>query len=992
MIAFFSNKLYNKYVLIFTTLKRVLCYMSVFSKIFKDPNEKVLKTIRPIVEEINGLEEKFKKMSDEELKGMTMKFKEKLGVGMDGAKDTESFSYKRPQDDHKVVLDKILPEAFAVVREAARRALGQRHFDVQLIGGIVLHRGQIAEMRTGEGKTLVATLPLYLNALTGQGAHLVTVNDYLSQVGAGWMAPVYHLLGLAVGVIIHETAFIFDPEFTDDSQYDERLKHFRPISRQEAYRCDILYGTNNEFGFDYLRDNMAPSLDKAVQRELHYAIVDEVDSILIDEARTPLIISAPAEESTEKYYKFTQLVKRLKENEDYNIDEKMRAATLTEAGIAKMEKWLGVDNIYTSGGIREVHYIEQALKAHTLFKRDRDYVVKEGEVIIVDEFTGRLMHGRRYSEGLHQAIEAKEGVKIQRESQTLATITFQNYFRMYQKLAGMTGTAITEAEEFSKIYSLETVVIPTNEPMIRKDLNDLIYRTEEGKFKAVVAEVKRRHERGQPILVGTISIEKNEFLANIMERNGLHPHVLNAKHHEKEARIIAEAGKLGAITIATNMAGRGVDVVLGGIEPARDDPGYSEWKKEHEKVIEFGGLHVIGTERHEARRIDNQLRGRSGRQGDPGSSQFYVSTEDDLMRIFGGDRMKSLMTTLRVPEDMPIENRMVSRSIESAQRKVESNNFDIRKHLVDYDDVINKHRESIYRKRKEILEIAEGEKQDSLSRQKGDQDDIRTLPDIILAMVENEIEQVVSFHTAAEQIKDWNLEEIYQVTTTIFPVEKKLKGDLSEFIKGNHKLDKAKARTAIIEHLTGLAKEVYFKMSQKLTEAGVNWPEIEKAVLIRSIDTLWIEHLEAMDSVRQGIGLRGYGQRDPLIEYKKEAYHLYNELNNLIQKEVVYSIFKVGAIYESSKTEFTSPSLADRAKQFSAPSKVMDKSTASFSGFKPASASNSTVMPEAGQKAHADKQVSLIKPKLKDASGKKIGRNDPCPCGSGKKYKNCCGK
>ncbi len=966
--------------------------MGIIAKIFKDPNEKVLKSIRLIVDEINGLEDKFKKMSDEELKGMTGEFRKKLGVEIDRANSTEQAVRRSapPRDDKKVILDQILPEAFAVVREAARRTLGQRHFDVQLIGGVVLHRGQIAEMRTGEGKTLVATLPMYLNALTGQGVHLVTVNDYLSQVGAGWMAPVYHSLGLAVGVIIHETAFIYEPEFTDDSQYDERLKHFRPISRREAYECDILYGTNNEFGFDYLRDNMAPSLDRTAQRELHYAIVDEVDSILIDEARTPLIISAPAEESTDKYYKFAQLVKNLKENEDYNIDEKMRAATLTEAGIARMEKWLGVDNIYTSGGIREVHHIEQALKAYTLFKRDRDYVIKEGEIIIVDEFTGRLMHGRRYSEGLHQAIEAKEGVKVQRESQTLATVTFQNYFRMYEKLAGMTGTAITEAEEFSKIYNLETVVIPTNEPMVRKDLNDLIYRTEEGKSKAVAVEVKRRHELGQPILVGTISIEKNELLADMMERNGLHPRVLNAKHHEKEARIIAEAGKLGAITIATNMAGRGVDVVLGGIEPPRDDPSYSEWKKEHEKVIELGGLHVIGTERHEARRIDNQLRGRSGRQGDSGSSQFYVSTEDDLMRIFGGDRMKSLMTTLRVPEDMPIENKMVSRSIESAQRKVEGNNFDIRKHLVEYDDVINKHRETIYRKRKEILEIAE--KNNVRSENSEADHPISKLTDIILTMVENEIEQVVSFHTAAEQIKDWNLEEVYQVTATVFPVEKKLKGDLSEFTKGNHKLDKAKARTAIIEHLTGLAKEDYSKMSKKLKEAGVNWPEIEKAVLIRSIDTLWVEHLEAMDSVRRGIGLRGYGQRDPLIEYKKEAYRLYNELNNLIQKEVVYSIFKVGAVYGSSKTEFASPNLADRAKQFSAPSKVMDKSTASFSGYKPASASDSTVMPKNGQKAEADKQASLIKPKLKDDSGKKIGRNDPCPCGSGKKYKKCCGK
>src|SRR3989339_800319 len=605
-------------------------------------------------------------------------------------------------------------------------------------------------MKTGEGKTLVATTPLYLNALTGEGVQLITVNDYLARVGAGWMAPVYHLLGLTTGVLIHDSALQYDPEFIDDSQYDKRLKHFRPVSRKEAYACDILYGTNNEFGFDYLRDNMVPSLEKMAQRKLYYAIVDEVDSILIDEARTPLIISAPAEESTDKYNKFMQLVGRLKENEDYNIDEKMRAATLTDEGISKMEKWLGVDNIYTTGGVREVHHIEQALKAQVLFKYDRDYVVKDGEVIIVDEFTGRLMHGRRYSEGLHQAIEAKEGVKIQRESETLATITFQNYFRMYEKLAGMTGTAATEAEEFSKIYNLETVIIPTHKPNIRKDFNDLIYKSEIGKFKAIIQNVKERHEKGQPVLIGTVSIEKNELLARFMEQNGLQPQVLNAKNHEKEAKMIAQAGKPGVITIATNMAGRGVDIILGG-DPVN--------KEEQKKVLELGGLHVIGTERHESRRIDNQLRGRAGRMGDPGSSQFFVSAEDDLMRIFGGDRMKSIMTTLRVPEDMPIENKLISKSIESAQTKVEGNNFDIRKHLVEYDDVINKHRETKYKKIKERAE-----------------------------------------------------------------------------------------------------------------EIGLDWKEIEKSILIRSIDTLWIEHLEAMSSVRQGIGLRGYGQRDPLVEYKKEAF------------------------------------------------------------------------------------------------------------------------
>jgi len=974
--------------------------MSILNKILGDPNEKIIKVLQSTIDKINNLEKEFENLSDDELKKKTQEF-------ADVAREKQS-------EDLQKYLNEILPEAFALVRESSKRVLGMRHYDVQLIGGIILHRGQIAEMKTGEGKTLVATLPLFLNALSKKGVQLITVNDYLAQIGAGWMAPVYHLLGLTTGVIIHDAAFTYDPEYIDDSQYDPRLKHFRPIKRKEAYECDVLYGTNNEFGFDYLRDNMAPSLEKMVQRDLYYTIVDEIDSILIDEARTPLIISAPAEESGDKYFKFAQLVLRLKENEDYNVDEKMRAATLTEAGMSKMEKLLGVDNIYTSGGIREVHHIEQALKAHALFKRDKDYVVKDGEIIIVDEFTGRLMHGRRYSEGLHQAIEAKEGVKVQRESQTLATITFQNYFRMYEKLSGMTGTAITEAEEFSKIYNLEVLAIPTNKPNVRKDMNDLIYRTEAGKYKAIIEEIKRRNKMGQPVLVGTISIENNELLADMMQKNGLNPEILNAKNHEKEARIIAQAGKLGAITIATNMAGRGVDIVLGGAEPSsakasdgKPSKEWEEWKKENENVKEAGGLHVIGTERHESRRIDNQLRGRAGRQGDQGSSQFFVSTEDDLMRIFGGDRMKNIMTTLRLPEDMPIENKMISKSIESAQKKVEGNNFDMRKHLVEYDDVINKHREAIYKRRRNILELTEQKNNENLSglsklensksqisnhkqtpnsnnqnsKHEREEQKFSSLANIILEMVENEIEQVVTFHTSAEYIKEWNLNEIYQVASTIFPVEEKLKTDLSEFTKEENKLDKIKARTAIIEHLIKLSKDVYIKIQEKSKEIGLEWMQIEKAILIRSIDTLWVEHLETMASVRQGIGLRGYGQRDPLVEYKKEAYRLYNELINLIQKEVVYSIYKVGMIEEQASQEFSAPSLADRAKQFNAPSKTMDKSTTSFSGFKQASPNNTS---DSGT-------VDLVKQKVKNEEGDKVGRNDLCPCGSGKKYKKCHG-
>jgi preprotein translocase subunit SecA len=926
--------------------------MSIIDKIFGDPNEKVIKTLRPTVEKINSLEDKFKVMSDEELKAQTGELKNRLG-----------------SEASKEKLNEILPEAFAVVREAAKRVLGQRHYDVQLMGGMVLHRGQIAEMRTGEGKTLVATLPAYLNALTGRGVHVITVNDYLAKRDAEWMGRVHNFLGLTVGCITHEQAFKFSLDQNDsvnaeNSTDKEPESALKLVPRKEAYACDILYGTNNEYGFDYLRDNMAPNLESMAQRGLNYAIVDEVDSILIDEARTPLIISAPAEESTDKYYKFAQLVERLTENEDYNVDEKMRAATLSEAGIARMEKLLGVENIYVANGMSDVHHIEQALKARVLFKCDRDYVIKDGEVIIVDEFTGRLMHGRRYSEGLHQAIEAKEKVEIQRESQTLATVTFQNYFRMYTKLSGMTGTAVTEAEEFSKIYNLETVVVPTNRPMARKDLNDLIYATEMGKFKAVVQEVKRRHATGQPVLVGTISIEKNELLGEMLEREGVIPQILNAKHHEKEAQIIARAGEFGGVTIATNMAGRGVDIILGG-NPVN--------LEEQKKVNQAGGLHIIGTERHESRRIDNQLRGRAGRQGDAGSSQFYVSMEDDLMRIFGGDRMKSLMATLKVPEDMPIENGMVSKSIESAQRKVEGNNFDIRKHLVEYDDVINKHRETIYRKRREILELAEDKTPSSSPLSGGGQE--RSLSSIILEMIENEIEQAVIFHTAAESSRDWNIQEIYQVTSTIFNVEPKLKEELASLIKDGDKLDKVKVRTKIIEHLINLSKVNYEKITKLAGEAGVDWLQVEKSVLIRSIDMLWIEHLEAMDHMRHGIGLRGYGQHDPLIEYKKEAYILYNELNNLIQKQVAYSIFKVADL-----GNFVAPSLKMRPQNYIAPAKTMDKNTGSFSAFK-----------QTSDKKKND-TVDLVHEKVKDAEGEKVGRNDLCPCGSGKKFKKCCGK
>jgi preprotein translocase subunit SecA len=662
--------------------------MSIINKIFGDANEHYLKKLDPVVKKINSLEKEFESFSNEKLKEKTRELRERLKKGE--------------------TLDSILPEAFAQVREAAKRVLGQRHFDVQIIGGIVLHQGKIAEMKTGEGKTLAATLPLYLNALEGKGAHLVTVNDYLARRDTVWMGQIYHALGLSVGCIAHDTAYVYDPAYQQastelDSERDKvggfRVveSYLRPCERKEAYEADITYGTNNEFGFDYLRDNMAYELNQQAQRGFNFAIVDEVDSILIDEARTPLIISAPDTESSKFYQEFARIIPQLDSKTDYQIDEKMKAVTLTESGINKVEKILGLSNIYEEKGMKYLRYLEQSLRAEVLFKKDRDYVVKDGQVIIVDEFTGRLMPGRRWSGGLHQAVEAKEGVYVNPESLTLASITFQNYFRMYKKLSGMTGTAATSAEEFDKVYKLEVIVIPTNKPMKRKDLPDRIYKTAEGKFKAVVREIKQRHELGQPVLVGTTSIERNEYLGKLLEREGVPHQILNAKQHEKEGQIIAQAGRLGQVTIATNMAGRGVDIILGG-NPVDD--------KEAEKIKELGGLHIIGTERHEARRIDNQLRGRAGRQGDPGSSQFFISLEDDLMRIFASDRIKSLMTALKIPEDQPIEARLVSGAIESAQEKIEGMNFDLRKHILDYDDVMNKHREIFYRKRVEVLQKA----------------------------------------------------------------------------------------------------------------------------------------------------------------------------------------------------------------------------------------------------------------------------------------------
>ena len=905
--------------------------MSFLSKFLGDPNAKEIAKMKPVIAEITGFESALQALSDADLLAKSQAFRERLA--------------------NNETLNDLLPEAFAVVREASRRVLKQRQFDVQLMGGMALHRGTIAEMRTGEGKTLMATAPVYLNALTAKGIHVITVNDYLARRDAVWMGQVYAALGLSVGCIQHAGSFVYDPAFKSEAQHDaERdatgsfrvdMDYLRPVSRREAYAADITYGTNNEFGFDYLRDNMVPRAEDMVQRGLHYAVIDEVDSILIDEARTPLIISAPAEEAADLYYRFADLVTRLVEKEDYQVDEKLKAATLTEAGITKMEGWLQVDNLYVQGGLKMVHHLEQALRAYALYKRDRDYVVKDDEVIIVDEFTGRLMVGRRYSEGLHQAIEAKEKVKIQRESVTLATITFQNYFRLYEKLAGMTGTAATEAEEFYKIYRLDVLSIPTHRDNCRKDLTDRVYSTEIGKFRAVIREIKQRHERGQPVLVGTVSIEKNQLLSELLTSEGIPHQLLNAKNHEREAEIIAQAGRKGAVTVATNMAGRGVDIVLGG-QPVE--------AKEAEEVKSLGGLYVLGTERHESRRIDNQLRGRAGRQGDPGSTQFYVSMEDDLMRIFGSDRMRAMMQRLGLPEDEPIENRILTRSIESAQRKVEGHHFDMRKHLLEYDDVLNKHRMAIYRKRREILELS----------QQPTVEGKRPLTAKVLESVEGVVEQLVAMHTPADGGEgEWELDALEASLKALLPENVDIGARLKvATAQADDRAEVAAQRTRLIEVVMSAAREAYQEAEKALGD-DVMLREVEKAILLRSIDELWIEHLETIDHLRRGIGLRGYGQRDPLVEYKKEAFHLFHGLLGAIEHRVAHSIFRMRVARETAEQDMHQLMGASRPMQLSAPLKEMGDVAGSHT-------------------ATLD-------------AGPKVGRNDLCPCGSGKKYKKCHG-
>ena len=863
---------------------------SILNRVFGETDEKIAGRYQPTVDDVNEFESEFTAMSDDELRDTTAEFRERLADG-------ES-------------LDDLLPESFAATREVTRRVLGQRHYDVQLIGGVVLHEGKIAEMRTGEGKTQTAALAIALNALDGEGVHLVTPNDYLARRDAVWMGQVFHALGLTVGSIQHERAFLYDPEFQPDDEGGGGLPLLREIPRREAYRADITYGTNNEFGFDYLRDNMVTTADQKVQRDLHFAIVDEVDNILIDEARTPLIISGPAQQATDKYYQFAQIVKQLHEKRDYEVELKTRTVNLTDDGIDRVEQLANIaagESIYDDRYIELTHYLEQALKAEVIFKRDKDYVVdEEGEVVIVDEFTGRLMPGRRYSEGLHQAIEAKEGVRVRRQNVTMATITFQNYFRMYEKLAGMTGTAKTEQEEFHRIYSLDVVTVPTNKPVVRDDAADLVFRTEEGKFRSVAKEITAMRDSGRPVLVGTTSIDASERLSHLLDALGTPHQVLNAKQHEREAHVIEDAGQAqggkGNITIATNMAGRGTDIKLG------------------EGVTAAGGLHIIGTERHESRRIDNQLRGRAGRQGDPGSTRFYVSLEDDLMKRFGSDRIAGMMDRLGMTDDTPIEHGLISKSIESAQQKTEGHNFDIRKHVVQYDDVMNRHREVIYADRDKIVS--------------GDD-----MSDRIDQMVEDEIRDLVERHRPADKTEDLDLASLLEDYDALI-------GNADISVEDLEGLDDDEITTALIDDAGNGLNQVEGQFPEGVMRT------VERHVMLSVIDRLWIEHLTAMDDLREGAGLQAYAQRDPLIAYKSNSFRMFNELLGHLRHDVVHTIFRVqpAAAQQPARTQITEAETTTNA--------------------------NADAAPE-------DTQPVVHK--------RKVGPNQPCWCGSGKKYKYCHG-
>ena len=987
--------------------------MPVLTKILGDPINRELKRHRGAVDRINALEEEMKALSDDELRAKTDEFRTRLGVtgtdltfgqtysqglNSDEEEDAEA-EYARKEAAERVSerrrgLDALLPEAFAVVREAATRRLGMRHYDAQLIGGIVLHQGRIAEMRTGEGKTLVATLALYLNALEGRGTHLVTVNDYLARRDAGWNAPVYHAVGMSVAVIVPgpvdnpDFGYIYDPEFLDETHPDPRLQHLRPCTRREAYAADITYATNNELGFDYLRDNMAQSLDRCVQRHLHYAIVDEVDSILVDEARTPLIISGQGNEATEKYYTYARLIPRLVAEDDYTIDEKTKSAALTDEGAAKIEQWTGIKNVYELEHVAEAHQINQALKAHALYLRDRDYLVNAAkEVVIVDEFTGRTMPGRRWSDGLHQAIEAKEGVTVQQENITLATITFQNFFRLYDKLAGMTGTALTESEEFDKIYKLEVVPIPTHMPMIRKDETDLIFKNEEAKFKAVGEEIAERNREGQPILVGTTSIEKSERLSRMLEKRAIQHSVLNAKFHESEAQIVADAGQRGAVTIATNMAGRGTDIVLG------------------EGVAGNGGLYIIGTERHESRRIDNQLRGRAGRQGDPGETRFFLYFEDDLMRVFGGERMQGIMDRLRIEEDVPIENRLVSRQIEGAQSRVEGSNFDARRYVVEYDDVMNKQREIIYGERRKILEGTDTREN-------------------LMSMLEQTVRQEVPAYCDGRHRESWDLEGLWDRMRQIAPLPE-LEAINPDSLGGTVDV----IGDTLVSEMTALYEE------REQLYGGELMRSVEQSLMLNVIDTKWRAYLTDMEHLRDGINLQAYGQKDPLVEYKQAAFESFQGLTADIQADIVRLLLHVQIqrveTPPEGPTDAATEAAAPRAGRADTPGTRMSEDSPPPA--RPAAAAASAALARATGTPKPAPLSPLLQPSVTNivesspsgtraaaptggpsngsgngkgrAAGvptggltvgaggrRKVGRNEPCPCGSGKKYKMCHGR
>jgi preprotein translocase subunit SecA len=1008
---------------------------------FVDSNDRELRRTQPLVDRINELEPEFEALSNEEIRARFDDLRAELREASQPDEPSEDELHhpeverrreiakaRRKGETERIqaALDEALPEAFAMTREAMKRTLGMRHFDVQLIGGAVLHQGRIAEMRTGEGKTLAAPLAAILNALSGRGVHVVTVNDYLARRDPQWMGPIFHFLGVSLGMITHDASYVFEPGYPTS---DERLINLRPVDRREAYAADITYGTNNEFGFDYLRDNMVTELDQRVQRQRSFAIVDEVDNILIDEARTPLIISGQAEESADKYFTFARLVPRLlarpegaEEGGDYFVDLKDRAVSPTEEGISKMEKWLDVPNMYDADPTLARHF-EQALRAHALYKRDRDYIVKDGEIVIVDEFTGRQMPGRRWSEGLHQAVEAKEGLRVQRESVTLATITFQNYFRLYDKLAGMTGTAMTEAEEFHKIYNLEVVAIPTNQPMIRVDEADLVYRNEQGKFEAVIQEIAEMQELGRPVLVGTVSVEKSEILGELLRRRGIKHEVLNAKFHEKESGIVAQAGRSGALTIATNMAGRGTDIQLGGnpaglaseilhrqglnpaeVDKADYDAALAEAKAicavDHEKVVEAGGLHIIGTERHDSRRIDNQLRGRAGRQGDPGTSRFYLSLDDDLMKRFASDRVAGLMERMGLEEDVAIESRLVSKTIESAQSRVEGFNFDIRKRVVEFDDVINKQRETIYSERDKVLHNED-------------------LGDTVIGFLDEEVNGLVDQFCAGDISDEWNMEGLVAALRAMGIEGPGATEDDLWDVGG---------KEAIREHLHAL---VDTKLDDRGRETGESdWATVERLVLLRTIDSLWVEHLTEIDDMRRGIGLRGYAQQDPLNEFRREAFALYSELRDLIRHQLANTIFRVSIVRQEPQppTALPMPDAAALAALKAGSTGSGSAGAANWTGSGSAGAANWTGSGSAGAAAAPGSAVSgpiarglpggptmrSMRESLGDQvvgeapvggssgpaglrpgytpAGARIGRNDVCYCGSGLKYKKCHGR